>query len=135
MRFLTICFVMWYIFLLFKMKDIYGLVNKVTDFGTDKIEEILEVGTFEERKELIFFVVFGGFSFILGIIEFFYMFFALSYLPNVIGIGYILFWFFVLIKGIIRNKKNKQVKLTTRSYIYNTIDLLYYLCMVKVLFL
>lgn len=137
MKFLTICFVMWYVFLLFKMKDNCTLINKVNNIEADRVDSILTSGNSEEKATVIGFVVYGILAILLNVIEVFYMFFALSYLPKIIGIGYILFWIYVLVVSIARSKKNKnkQLKLSIKSYIFNIIDLLYYINMINVLFL
>ena len=136
MKFLTICFLIFYITLLFKRKVIVELVNKINEISEAKIDLILSSN--DDRKwDLIKFTLFYIISFLMSVIEVFYMFFALSYLPNTIGIGYIVFWVYLFILGVFKNKKNKNLKLEMKpiQYFINITDILYYLCMVKALFL
>lgn len=137
MKFLTICFLVFYIFTLINKKSLINLINKMSNMDSIEINKILLGDNYTDRANLFKFCIYGGLSIIVCVIEVFYMFFALSYLPKIIGIGYIIFWFYILIVQIIKKKKgnNKILKLSLMGYMQSVIDILYYLCMVKVLFL
>lgn len=137
MKFLTICFLIFYLIMLFEKKGFTNLVNKIIDIDSSEITEILLGDNGKDKSDIFKFIIFGSISVVMSIIEIFYMFFALTYLPKIVGIGYIILWICLFIRNIIKHKKDKNRKLEggLLNYIISIVDVLYYLCMIKVLFL
>lgn len=82
MKFLTICFLIFYLIMLFEKKGFTNLVNKIIDIDSSEITEILLGDNGKDKSDIFKFIIFGSISVVMSIIEIFYMFFALAYLPK-----------------------------------------------------
>lgn len=144
-KFSTIIFLLYYIFRVFKGNFMVETINKLNeDFNNfnnakdDKEREeivINRIGAMLGRFTLICLVTIP-----LTIAEIIYIFSAVQYGNKFITIGFIIWWFLILISGIIENKlnKNKFAKIKefsfTRLFIH-IVDVAYFGYMYYILFL
>lgn len=144
-KFFTIIFLLYYIFRVFKSDFMVSTINKITE----DCKAFNEAKDDKEKEKIIKtrlvsilgrFILITLFTVPLTIAEAIYIFSAVQYGNKIITIGFIIWWFLILVIGILENKfnKNKFAKIKEFSFIrlfIHIIDVAYFGYMYYILFL
>ena len=144
-KFFTILFLVYYIFRVFKPSFMVNTFNKLSDDmkalnnakddkGKKKIAENRIIAILGRLFLLYIFAI------PLTIAEVIYIFSAVQYGSKIITIGFIIWYFLLLIMGIIKSKLNKErfekiKKFSFKRVFINLIDVAYFGYMYYILFL
>lgn len=144
-KFFTILFLVYYIFRVFKPSFMVGTFNKLNEdfkaFNNAKDDKEKEEIVINRIAAILGRLVLLCITIIpLTIAEVIYIFSAVQYGSKIITIGFIIWYFLLLIIGIIKSKLNKErfekiKKFSFKRVFINLIDVAYFGYMYYILFL
>lgn len=154
MKVLTVLFLVYYIYLLLNQQGFLGtsarklmelLPSERDDEPLETVfNEVVESEKTEVAKQGCLVMIATFFTFLLAVLEFIYIIIATNK-GGMIGVAYLILWIVLLLKSILKGKKNKDTnilkikdnlnKFSVKLLVMNIIDLMYFGYMFYIFFI